>query len=89
MEDVVGIGTDKRAGRDGSELDRSGMDIVEVEGSKVGDDEVGKNGQKMFKFKKTVRSDFFIPRARLTFTKLRKAFVKAPIFYHFNPERYI
>ena len=36
-----------------------------------------------------VRLDFLTPRARLAFTKLRQAFVKASILYHFDPERYI
>ena len=43
----------------------------------------------LFKSKKTIRLDFFTPRARLTFTKLRQAFVKAPILYNFNPKRHI
>ena len=44
----------------------------------------------MFKFKKTVRSsDFLTFKARLAFTKLRQAFVKALIFYYFDPEYYI
>ena len=30
--------------------------------------------------------DFFILGARLAFTKLRQAFVKAPILYHFDPK---
>ena len=38
---------------------------------------------------KKVRSDFFIPRARLVITKLRQTFVKALILYHFDSERYI
>ena len=29
---------------------------------------------------------FLIPKARLKFTKLRQVFVKAPIFYYFDPE---
>ena len=32
---------------------------------------------------------FFIPEARLAFTQLRQAFVKAPIFYYFNLKCYI
>ena len=31
-----------------------------------------------------VESDFLIPRARLAFTKLRQAFVKAPILHYFD-----
>ena len=33
--------------------------------------------------------DFLILRTRLAFTKLRQAFVKALIFYHFDPKYYI
>ena len=29
---------------------------------------------------------FLTPKARLAFAQLKQAFVKAPIFYHFNPE---
>ena len=44
----------------------------------------------MSKSKKTVRSsDFLTPRAKLAFSKLRQAFLKAPILHHFNPERHI
>ena len=94
-KDGVGVGGDSKAGRDKSEIDRSGMDDVEVDGGEVGDDEVEKKGRKTSKFKnlsksiKTVRSDFLTPRARLPFIKLRQAFVKTPILYHFNPERHI
>ena len=42
------------------------------------------------KSKKTVRFlDFLTPGAKLAFTKLRQAFCKAPILYHFDLERYI
>lgn len=34
-------------------------------------------------------ADFVISKARLTFTYLKKAFTKALILYHFNPERHI
>ena len=44
----------------------------------------------MFKSRKIVSSlDFFTNKTRLTFTKLRQVFVKAPIFYHFDLKRYI
>ena len=36
-----------------------------------------------------VGSDFLTLGAKLAFTKLRQAFLKAPIFYHFNPEYHI
>ena len=32
---------------------------------------------------------FFTPKARLAFTQLRQAFVKAPILHHFDPESHI
>ena len=90
---VVGVGDDSRARRDKSEFDRSGMDNVEVDGGKVEDDEVGKKGRKtsinLSKSKKTVGSDFLTLVAKLMFTKLRQAFLKAPILHHFNSERYI
>ena len=99
-KDRVGIG---RAGYDKSEINRSGIDNIEVDGGEfgevdggeVGNDEVGKKGQKMFKsknlskFKKMVESAFFTPRARLACTKLRQAFFKAPILHHFDLKRYI
>ena len=44
----------------------------------------------MSKSKKAVGpSDFLIPGAKLIFTKLRQAFLKAPILHHFDPERHI
>ena len=91
----AGVGGDSKARRNGSELDGSGTDDVEVDGVEVEDDEVGKKGRKMSKSKnlsnskKMVGSDFFILGARLAFTKLRPAFVKAPILHHFDTERYI
>ena len=33
--------------------------------------------------------DFFTPAAKLAFTKLRQAFLKASIFHHFDPECHI
>ena len=43
----------------------------------------------MFKSKKMVGSDFLILGAKLAFNKLKQAFVKTPIFHHFNPELHI
>ena len=40
-------------------------------------------------FKKTIELDFFTPKARLAFTKVRQVFVKAPIFHYFKPKRHI
>ena len=34
-------------------------------------------------------SDFLTPGAKLAFTKLRQAFLKALILHHFDPERHI
>ena len=80
----VGVGGDSRAERDRSEFDRS-----KVDSGKVGDDEIGKKVQNLSKSKKTVQSDFLTPRAKLAFAELRQAFIKAPILYHFDPERHI
>ena len=75
----VGVGGDSRAELDGSKVDSG----------EVGDDEVGKKVQNSSKSKKSVRSDFLTPGAKLAFAKLRQAFVKAPILHHFDPERHI
>ena len=45
--------------------------------------------KKLSQSKKILGSDFFTPRARLAFIKLRQAFVKAPILHHFDLERHI
>ena len=82
-----GVGCDSRAGRDG--IDGNGMDNVEVDGGEVEVDEVGKKGRKTSKSKKSVGSDFLTPGAKLAFTELRQAFLKAPILHHFDPERHI
>ena len=62
----VGVGGDNRAGRNGSELDRS-----EVDGGEVGDDENEKKVQNLLKSKKTVQLDFLTPGAKLAFAELR------------------
>ena len=38
---------------------------------------------------KKAKTGFLTPEARLVFTQLRQAFVKAPILYHFDPESHI
>ena len=98
---VVGVGGDSRARRDASKLDRSELDggevdSGEVDGGEVEVDEVGKKVQKTTKSKNLSKSkkavgpsDFLIPGAKLIFTKLRQAFLKAPILHHFDPERHI
>ena len=87
-----GLDDDSRARRNG--IDESGMNDVEVDGGEVEVDEIGKKGRKTSKSKKlskskTVGSDFLTPGAKLAFTKLRQAFLKAPILHHFDPERHI
>ena len=88
----VGIGCDNRAGRDNSKLDKS-----EIGDNKVYDevdDEVGKKdwnptkSKNLSKFKKT-ELGFLIFGARMTFNKLRKAFIKASILYHVNSKHHI
>ena len=92
---VVGVGGGSRAGRDRGGIDGSEMNDVEVDGGEVEVDEVGKKAQKTSKSKnlsksqKTVGSDFLTPGAKLAFTELRQAFLKALILYHFDPERHI
>ena len=82
-EGVVGVGGDSRAGRGGSEIDGDKIDGVEVEV-----DEVGKkarktsNSKNSSKSQKTVGLDFLTLGAKLTFTKLKQAFLKAPILHH-------
>ena len=65
------------------------IDSGEVDGGEVGDNKVGKKVQNLSKSKKTVRLDFLILGAKLAFNELKQTFVKAPIFYYFNPEHYI
>ena len=72
--------------------DWSKIDDNEVDGNEIEDNEVEKKVQKLSKSKnlskskKTVGSDFFTPKAKLAFTKLRQVFVKALILHHFNLE---
>ena len=87
-EGRVGVGG-IRAGHGRSKLDnRKMIDGNEVDGNEVGDDEVGTKVQKLFKSKKT-ESGFLTPGAKKAFTKLRQAFIKAPILHHFDPEHHI
>ena len=96
-KDSIRVGDDNKAGHDGRcEFEKSKIGSNEVDGGEGRDDEVGKKSQKkawsknLFNFKKMIgSSDFFTSRARLAFTKLRQTFVKAPIFHHFDLERYI
>ena len=92
----VRVGGDSRARRCGSEIDRSGIDDVEINGGEIEVDEIGKKIQKLSKSKnlskskKTVRSsDFLTFGAKLAFTKLKQMFSKIPIFHHFDLEHHI
>ena len=98
-KDGVRVGSDGRAGRDGSKLDKKKIDDNEVNGNEVDDefdDEGGTKVQKLSrsknlsKSKKTVRSlDFLTPGAKQAFTELKQTFLKAPILHHFDPECHI
>ena len=86
----IRVSGDSRVGRARSKIDESEKDNVEVDGDEVEFDEVGKKVQKSSKSKKTVRSlNFLTPGAKLAFTKLRQAFFKTLILYHFDPEYHI
>ena len=90
-EGGVGVGG-SRAGRGGSKLDGGRkIDDNGVDDDEVGDDEVGTKVQKVQKLSKSKKTElgFFTSGARKAFTKLRQAFIKAPILYHFDPERHI
>ena len=88
----VRVGGDSKARHDGSEINESAMNNIKVDGDKVGCDEVEKKVRKMSKSKnlskskKRVELDFLTPGARLAYIKLRQAFIKALIFYHFDLE---
>ena len=51
-----GVGGDSRAGHDRSENDGGEVNDVEVDGGKVGRDEIGKKGRKMSKSKNLSKS---------------------------------
>ena len=74
-----------------AELDGSKFHGNEIDGGEVEDNEVGEKVQKRSKSKNLSRStsDFLTFGARLAFTELRQAFLKAPILHHFDPERHI
>ena len=73
-----------RAGCGESKLDNERR----VDSDEVGDDEVGTKVQKSSKSKKT-ESGFLTLGARKAFTKLRQAFIIAPILQHFELKCYI
>ena len=70
-------------------LDKSEISDGEIGGGEIEDNEVKKKGQTICKSKNTIKSEFFILRARLMFIELRQVFVKAPIFHYFNLKCYI
>ena len=75
-------------------VDGSGMNSVEVDGGEIEVDEIGKEVQKLSKSKNSSKFKkrelgFLTPRAKKAFTKLRQAFIKAPILHHFDSERHI
>ena len=90
-EGKVRIGGDGRVEHNGKcKLGGSEIAGAKADGVEVRDDKVRKKGLKTSKSKKTVgSSDFFTLGARLAFTKLRPVFVKALIFYHFDPKHLI
>ena len=96
-EGVVGVGSNSRARHDKNKLDKSKLDGSGISHNEVddkGDNEVRKKGRNLSKsknlskFKKT-ELGFLIFGARMAFTQLRQAFIKAPILYYFNPKYYI
>ena len=93
----VGVDGDSRARRGGSKLDGRKIDDNEVDSNKVDnevDDEIGtivqdlSKSKNLFKSKKT-KSGFLTSGARKAFSKLRQAFIKAPILHHFDQEYHI
>ena len=85
---VVGVDDSSRAGRNGGGLDGSEMDDVKVDGGEVGNNEVEKKGRNLSKSKKT-ELGFLTAGAKMAFTELRQAFIKALILHHFDPEHHI
>ena len=77
-------------------MDRSDLDGGEVDSGEVEVDEVGKKVQKTSKSKNSSKSkkaigpsDFLTLGAKLAFTELRQAFLKALILHHFDLEHHI
>ena len=96
MRAKLGVDGNSRAGRGGNAIDVSGKDDVEVDGSEIEVNEVGKKVQKLSKSKNSTKSkkkvrssDFFTLGTKLTFTELKQVFLKALIFYHFDLEYHI
>ena len=84
---IVGVGDDGRARHDKSK-------IIDNEVDDEVDDKVGKKDRNPCKSKnlsksKKTESGYLTSGVRIAFTKFRQAFIKVPILYHFNPERFI
>ena len=88
---ALGLVIAERSKLDGSELYDNAVDGGEVDGDEFEDNEVGEKVQKRSKSKNLSKStlDFLISGAKLAFTELRQAFLKALIFQHFDREHYI
>ena len=79
---ILRVGDNNKA-----ECDRS--KIVNNEFDDEFEDKIGKQSWNPFKSKNLSKSkktdlDFLSSGARMAFTELRQAFIKAPIFYHFD-----
>ena len=89
-EGVVGVGGDNRDRRDASKLDGSKLDGDENDDGEVEKVQKTTKSKNLSKSKKALGPlDFLTPGAKLAFTKLRQAFLKAPILYYFDPKRHI
>ena len=98
---LVGVGSDSRAGRNGSRIvDDEIDDEIDDKVDDEVDDEIRKKGRNLFKSKnlcksknlfksKKTESGFLTSGARIAFTKLRQAFIKTLILHHFAPEYHI
>ena len=92
----VGNNSKEKHGNRAKLGDRDKVGGSEIDDNKVDNNNVAeeKNHQKISKFKKLFKPKktklcFFIFKTRLAFTKLKQAFVKVPIFYHFDPKCHI
>ena len=90
-EGGVRVGGNSRAGHDKSKLDESAIGDDEVDEINDEDRKKDQNPTKSKNLSKSKKTElgFLISGARIAFTELRQAFVKALILYHFNPECHI
>ena len=86
-EGIIRVNGDNRAEYDKSKLDRSGIGDDKIDDED--DNKVKKKSQKNLSKSKKTESSFLTSGAKIVFTKLRQAFIKAPIFYHFDLKCYI